>query len=58
MTPIADLASSLSVLYATRYGESALAGVSDLRLFRLQSAQVLFVSSFSRFLIVCWFWAA
>lgn len=30
----------------------------DSRLFLLQSAQILLGSSFSKFLIVCWFWAA
>lgn len=35
-----------------------LAEVIDLRLFLLQSAQLLLPSSLSRVLMVCWFWAA
>lgn len=33
-------------------------GFKSVRLFRLQSAQILFASNFRRFLTVCWFWAA
>lgn len=52
-----SLAFELANVINPRLGK-AITTARDLRLLRLQSAQILLVSSFSKLLIVCWFWAA